>query len=133
MKFLGWVDDKRSFFEPLDLFCVPSREEPFGIVVLEGMAHGLATIATDAAGPREILRHGIDGLLVPRADPRALADAMAALIDQPERRRTLAEAGRAAVRARFALPVVARQLSAALRRVAALKRPPCNLPRPDRL
>ncbi len=118
VKFLGWVDDKRAFFEPLDVFCVPSREEPFGIVVLEGMAHGRATIATDAAGPREILRHGIDGLLVPRADPQALADAIAALLEAPERRRRLAEAGRAAVRARFALPVIARQLSAALCRVA---------------
>ncbi len=118
MKFLGWVEDKRAFFELLDLVCVPSREEPFGIVVLEGMAHGRATIATDTAGPREIIRHGVDGLLVPPADPRALADAMAALLDEPERRLALAEAGLQTVRNRFALPVVARQLSAALRRVA---------------
>ena len=83
VRFLGWVDDKRSFFAALDLLCVPSREEPFGIAVLEGMAHGRATIATDAAGPREIVRDGVDGLLVPRAAPDALAAAMALLLDAP--------------------------------------------------
>ena len=77
MRFLGWVEDKRAFFETLDLFCVPSREEPFGIVVLEGMAHGRAVVATAAAGPREIIRDGIDGLLVPPASPPALAAALA--------------------------------------------------------
>jgi glycosyltransferase involved in cell wall biosynthesis len=114
VRFLGWVDDKRSFFAPLDLFCVPSREEPFGIVVLEGMAHGRATIATDAPGPREIVRHGVDGLLVPRAAPDALAAAMALLLDQPERRLALARAARDTVCARFDLPVVAKRLSAAV-------------------
>ncbi len=123
VRFPGWVEDKRAFFGALDLFCVPSREEPFGIVVLEGMAHARATIATDAAGPREIVRDGVDGLIVPRAQPPALADALAMLLDQPERRLALAEAGLATVRDRFALPVVARQLSAALCRIAARKRP----------
>jgi glycosyltransferase involved in cell wall biosynthesis len=118
VRFLGWVDDKRSFFGPLDLFCVPSREEPFGIVVLEGMAHGRATIATDTPGPREIVRHGVDGLLVPRDAPDALAAAMALLLDDPDRRFALARAGRETVRARFDLPVIAKLLSAALRQAA---------------
>jgi len=117
VRFLGWVDDKPGFFAPLDVFCVPSREEPFGIAVLEGMAHARATVATDAPGPREIITHGRDGLIVPRAAPEALADALAALLGDPARRRELARAGRETVRARFALPVVAAQLSAALRRV----------------
>jgi glycosyltransferase involved in cell wall biosynthesis len=45
LRFLGWITDQRSFFEALDLLCVPSREEPFGIVVLEGMAHARATLS----------------------------------------------------------------------------------------
>ncbi|HSA82957.1 MAG TPA: glycosyltransferase family 4 protein [Geminicoccaceae bacterium] len=114
VRFLGWVEDKRSFFGALDLFCVPSREEPFGIVVLEGMAHGRATIATDAPGPREIVRHGVDGLLVPSAAPDALAAALGELLVHPERRLALARAGRETVRARFDLPVVAKRISAAL-------------------
>jgi glycosyltransferase involved in cell wall biosynthesis len=134
VRFVGWVEDKRAFFEPLDVFCVPSREEPFGIVVLEGLAHGRATIATDAAGPREIVQDGVDGLLVPRGDPPALARAIADLLDQPERRLALAEAGLRAVRARFALPVVARQISATLCVVAGVPaRPPCKPEGQDQL
>ncbi len=127
VKFPGWIEDKRAFFAALDLFCVPSREEPFGIVVLEGMAHARPTIATDAAGPREIVRDGIDGLLVPRGDPQALATAIAELLDCPERRRALAKAGLASVRARFALPLVARRISAAISAVAGGgAQPPCQ-------
>jgi folate-binding protein YgfZ len=128
VRFLGWVEDKRAFFEALDLFCVPSREEPFGIVALEAMAHGRATIATDAAGPREIIRDGADGLLMPRSDPRALAAAIAGLLDHPERRRALAEAGLETVRARFALPVVARQISTTLCAVAGTGAQPLASP-----
>jgi glycosyltransferase involved in cell wall biosynthesis len=119
VSFPGWIEDKLAFFETVDLVCVPSREEPFGIVVLEAMAHGRAIIATDAAGPSEIIRDGVDGRLVPRAEPQALAAALADLLDRPERRRALAEAGLETVRDRFALPVVARQISAAVCAVAA--------------
>ena len=59
----------------------------------------------------------VDGLLVPPAAPEALADAIARLLDDPDRRRALARAGRETVRARYDLPVVARQISAALREV----------------
>jgi glycosyltransferase involved in cell wall biosynthesis len=119
LRFLGWITDKRSFFEALDLLCVPSREEPFGIVVLEGMAHARATIATAVAGPREIIHHGSDGLLVPPAAPEALADAIGHLLDEPARRQALARAGRETVRARYDLPVVARKISEALCAVVA--------------
>jgi glycosyltransferase involved in cell wall biosynthesis len=119
VRFLGWVEDKRGFFEPLDVLCVPSREEPFGIVVLEGMAHGRAVVATAAPGPRAIVRDGIDGLLVPPAAPPALADALASLLADPSRRLALARAGRATARDRFDLPVVAKLISATIQRVVA--------------
>jgi glycosyltransferase involved in cell wall biosynthesis len=119
VRFLGWVADKRAFFEPLDLFCVPSREEPFGIVVLEAMAYGRAMVASAASGPREIISDGVDGLLVPPASPAALADALATLLKDPARRQALARAARATVRARFDLPVVAKLISATIERVVA--------------
>ena len=118
MRFLGWIDDKPGFFGALDVFCVPSRAEPFGIVVLEALAHGRAVVASAAAGPREIVRDGIDGLLVPPASPPALAEALGALLDDRERRLALARAGRATVETRFDLPVVARTISAVLTQVA---------------
>jgi glycosyltransferase involved in cell wall biosynthesis len=55
VKFCGWVEDIRSFVEGADLFVIPSRDEPFGIVVLESMACGVPIIASRTQGPTEIL------------------------------------------------------------------------------
>ena len=93
-------------------------------MVLEAMAHARALVATAAAGPREIVSHGVDGLLVPPGDPPALAAALAALLDDPSLRARLARAGRETARARYDLPVVARQISAVLCRMAPLRDDP---------
>ena len=102
---------------------MPALHEPFGIVVLEGLAHGRPTVLTDAEGPREIITDGRDGLIVPRGQPERLAAALARLLDQPNLRRQLATAGLDLVRERYALPVVARRISSVLRAVAARPQP----------
>lgn len=122
ISFPGWVTDKTAFFRSLDVFCVPSVHEPFGIVVLEGLAHGRPTVVTDAEGPRQIVTDGVDGLVVPRTDPERLADALASLIEQPALRHRLGETGLATVRQRYDLPVVASQLARVLRSVATTER-----------
>jgi len=53
--FCGWIEDVQSFVNGADLFVVPSREEPFGIVVLESMASGVPIIVSRTQGPLEIL------------------------------------------------------------------------------
>jgi glycosyltransferase involved in cell wall biosynthesis len=111
IEFPGWITDKHTFFEGLDVFCVPSLHEPFGIVVLEGFAHGRATVVTDAEGPRQIARDGIDALIAPRNDPAGLADALERLLDDPALRHRLGAAALATVRERYELSVVAERLS----------------------
>ena len=74
-------------------------------------------VAGDATGPRAIITHGVDGLLVPRGDPRRLADALEALLEDPELRARLATSALETVRTRYALPTVAAQISATLRTV----------------
>jgi len=69
-----------DFFNSIDVLLVPSWEEPFGLVILEGMASGIPVIATSAGGPLDILRPGVDGLLVPPRSPQALADAVIAAL-----------------------------------------------------
>jgi glycosyltransferase involved in cell wall biosynthesis len=113
----GWVTDKAAFFGGIDLLCVPSRAEAFGLVVLEGMAHGVPVVAADAEGPRAIISDGIDGLLVPRGAPAHLADALERLLNDAALRRRLAGSALETVRTRYALPVVATQLSDTLRSV----------------
>src|SRR5262245_44457338 len=76
--FSGFVEPP-EFFDTIDVLLVPSWEEPFGIVLLEAMASGIPVISTAAGGPLDIIRTGVDGILVPPRNPQALAAAVHAI------------------------------------------------------
>ncbi len=97
----GWVTDKTAFYNSIDLFVLPSLHEPFGIVLIEAMSHGLPVISTATEGPSEILREG-DGWLVPKKDPEKLADAITEALYDPLR---------AVMRGQSAAALVARDYS----------------------
>lgn len=110
----GWVSDKQAWFDALDVFVLPSHHEPFGIVLIEAMDQRLPVIATASEGPREIIQPGENGLLTPLGDAAALADAMAALLADPERARALGEAAKHDVGARYSPQAMAARLREAL-------------------
>ncbi len=89
-----------------ELFVMPSRLEPFGIVILEAWRAGTAVLATTHGGPPELVRDGQDGVLVDPFDRDGFAGALERLLGDHSLRRSLADAGRARV-ASFAWPVVA--------------------------
>ena len=101
--FLGHREDIPAVMNALDVFVLPSRQEPFGLVVLEAMAAGCPIVATNAGGVPEIVRHEGEALLVPADDP----DAMAAAIERLLADKALGERlGRAAAeRARTEFPL----------------------------
>ncbi|MGZ8620625.1 MAG: glycosyltransferase, partial [Actinomycetota bacterium] len=68
--------------------------ESFGVVLVEAMAAGLPVIASDIPGYDEVVRDGVDGLLVPPRDPEALSAAAARVLDDPALSASLAAAGR---------------------------------------
>lgn len=92
-----------------DVFCLPSRQEGFGIAFLEAMAAGRPIVACLGTGAEELIRSAGAGLLVPQRDPDALATALLDLLRDPERCRSLGAAGPPTAR-RYAPEPVARQL-----------------------
>ncbi len=86
VRFVGEVADAGPFYEQTDLFVLPSHFEGFPNALREAMAHGRPVVATAAAGPRVIVREGVDGLLVPPRNVEALAGALESLLADPERR-----------------------------------------------
>ena len=81
--FLGYRNDPADLLSACDLFVLPSLFEGFPLSVLEAAAAGRPVIATAVDGTVEAVRHGETGLLVPPADPAALAAAINALLRDP--------------------------------------------------
>ena len=86
--------------------------EPFGQVVLEGMAAGLPVLAPDEGGPAEVIEDGRTGVLFASRDAGALSAGMRALAADAERRRSLGAAAREAL-ATYRPQAVAERLEAA--------------------
>lgn len=100
--FSGQRNDVQDIISLTDVLIHASiTPEPFGQVIVEGMAQGKAVIATAAGGPLEIISDDVDGLLVPPGDASALAHAILALLDDPARRERLGQAAMLTMRERF--------------------------------
>jgi len=98
---------KAAVLDRADVLCAPSlRSESFGMVLTEAFARATPVVASDLAGYREVVREGVDGLLVPPGDPAPLAAALRALAADPARRAAMGAAARERAEA-FAWPAVA--------------------------
>src|SRR5262249_46240369 len=73
-RIVDFQDDIRWVFEMIDVLVLPSREESFGLVLVEAGSYGKPVIATRTEGPSEIVVDGQTGILVPPDSPRELAD-----------------------------------------------------------
>jgi phosphatidylinositol alpha-mannosyltransferase len=125
IRVLGKVDDVRKHAElqDADVLCAPSLGgESFGMVLTEAFAAGTPVLASDIAGYRGVVRDGVDGVLVERADAQALAVALRDLWFEPERRRAMGRAAAAGVE-RFAWPQVAAQVMEAYEDAIAVPAP----------
>ena len=78
VRLLGAVSEERvrQELESAHVFALASLAEPLGVAIMEAMCYETPVVATDAGGVPELVRNGIDGLLVPPENPRALADAI---------------------------------------------------------
>ena len=84
-------------YKAIDIATFPSLYEPFGIVALEGMLSGAATVVSDAGGLNEIISHGIDGLKSYAGNPNSLADSIIEALYNDNLCKQMAENARAKV------------------------------------
>jgi spore coat protein SA len=108
-----WIehDRMRAAYERAAVVVLPSVwEEPFGMPAAEAMAAGRPVVASRVGGLLEVVADGETGLLVPPDDPGALAEALAAVLDDAELGRRLGESGRRRARERFSWDAVARKV-----------------------
>lgn len=95
-----WTHEPLAFLSKLDILCLPSLQETFGLVLIEAMSCGVAVVATDCDGPKEIL-HGTEAGVLVEKNAVALATGLAKLIKNSDLRRTLAARGKTLVEQRY--------------------------------
>lgn len=103
VRFLGVRSDVPELLRAVDGFTLTSVSEAASLTLLEAMASRLPVVVTAVGGNPEIVRDGVEGLLVPRGDVAATAGAFLRLLDDPGAAATMGEAGRARVEERYQL------------------------------
>jgi phosphatidylinositol alpha-mannosyltransferase len=110
--------DLPPYHAACEVFCAPATgRESFGIVLVEAMAAGLPVVASDIPGYREVVRDGVEGILVPPRDPVALADALGRVLGDADLAAALGEAGRDRAR-RYSWDAVAGEVESVYGEVA---------------
>jgi glycosyltransferase involved in cell wall biosynthesis len=106
VKFLGWRTDRAALLKAANVCVFPSREEPFGNVVVEAWAYGAPLVAAASTGPAWLTRNGEDAVLVPVDNPEALARGIRDILASKDLAGRLAENGRKRIETEFSEQVV---------------------------
>jgi len=109
IEWLGRRDDIPRIIGQSNIVCLPSYREGLPKTLIEAAAVGRAIVATDVHGCREVVKHGVNGLLVPPRDPIALAEALELLILNPELRTRMGDESRKRAEAEFGSDLINKQ------------------------
>jgi glycosyltransferase involved in cell wall biosynthesis len=124
VRFLGHRDDAPEILSAADIFVFPSLYEGLGGALIEAMALGLPIVASDLPAIREVVEADRNALLVPPGSGSAIAEAVGALVDDPDRRRAMGHRGRQIFLERFTLERSADRMVGLFREVVAGGRRP---------
>ena len=112
VRFLGARSDVPQLMQAMDVLVVNSHEEPFALTVLEGLASGIAVVATAVGGTPEMITNAENGCLVPARDNKALAESLITLLHEAELRARLGHNARKVAEARFSTNRFLREVDA---------------------
>jgi glycosyltransferase involved in cell wall biosynthesis len=119
LRMRGWVtnDERDGFVDDIDLYVLPSRTETFGMVVVEAMARMKRVVATKCGGPEEIISDGVDGFLVEKENPEAMADKLEELIQNPKKSESVAINAHKATVEKYTTSSVADKISEIIKQI----------------
>lgn len=117
---IGYADVK-EFYQAIDIFCFPSRQEEFGLVLLWAYKYGVPIVTTDTEGPSDVVEPEVDALMVPKNDPVLLADALQRVIEDETLAERLAKAGYEKLRSKYSLVQLSGQLQMLLEEVVGMR------------
>jgi glycosyltransferase involved in cell wall biosynthesis len=121
-KLFGFRHDVADLMQAIDVMCLPSRREPFGLVYVEAALAGKPVIACDAGGAPEIVAHGETGLLVSPSNVEQLAGAIFTLLDNRDAAASMGRRGRELALERYNWPRYIERLRAVYERVIGDRR-----------
>lgn len=116
---MGYSKDMPRVLAQANVVCLPSYREGLPNVLIEAAACGRAIVTTDTPGCREIVREGVNGLLVPVKDTVALANALRILLEDADLRAKMGERSHAIAISEFSLERVIERTLAVFRRLLA--------------
>ncbi len=119
VEFVGWVKNKEQFFDNIDIFCLPSLIEPFGIVTLEAMMHSVPIIATKSEGPSQNISDGQNGLLCKLGDAQDIAEKIWLLSRRPDMAKNLASNAYSYITNNFSSDIIQKTLNNHLRDICS--------------
>jgi glycosyltransferase involved in cell wall biosynthesis len=124
VRFLGYQngEDLIHLFKLADVVCIPSRNEPFGIVVLEAWSACKPVVVTQVGGPSEYVRHEVDGLKI-EANPNSIAWGLGTIFSDFERARWMGRNGRKAVDESFTWDTIVEKTLAVYKEVRPASTP----------
>jgi glycosyltransferase involved in cell wall biosynthesis len=103
ISFSGYRSDARRLVAGATVFLLTSRFEGLPYSLIESLAVGVPVVATDVTGTRDVVRHGVTGLLAPAGDVEGLATHVLSMLADPTRAEAMAASGRDDVRQRFSI------------------------------
>jgi glycosyltransferase involved in cell wall biosynthesis len=118
------LDTLSNLYASSSVFVLPSinRLEAFGIVQLEAMACYTPVVASDIPGVNSVMDIGKSGLLTPKEDPKAIADAVIKILNDPELVKSMGARGRHLVETKYDWPIISKEVEAVYRKAIAKKK-----------
>jgi len=107
VRFLGSVPNVDEYLKASDVFVLPTENEVFSNSAIEAMACGLPVVCTPVGGFKDVVKHGVNGMIVEVGDHRGLSNALECLLGNAALRKSLGDAALATVQERYSKQIVA--------------------------